>query len=80
MAENRTTTDHEEIREWAESRGGKPARVAGQDPIALRIDFPGEQEEEEEEEVLEQISWEEFFDVFEESNLIFLYHNDAWLH
>lgn len=79
MAESRSTTDHDEIRRWAEERGGRPAKVAGQEPIALRIDFPGEEEEEEGEELV-QISWDEFFDAFEEKNLVFLYRQDAWLH
>ena len=67
------TTDHEKIRRWAESRGGKPASVAatakGHDPGILRIDFN------EPEEGLERISWEEFFDKFEESGLSFLYQD-----
>ncbi|MGH2840401.1 MAG: hypothetical protein ACRDKY_06210 [Solirubrobacteraceae bacterium] len=56
------TTDHEEIRSWAEERGGRPARVRGtgdgDDPGILRIDFPGGAGEEE----LEPISWEEWFE------------------
>lgn len=67
----RTTTDHEVIRDWAEERGGQPSRVKGtgdtQDPGLLRFDF-GEPEEE-----LEPISWEEFFDKFEESKLALVY-------
>jgi hypothetical protein len=43
MAEAKKTTDHDEIRRWVESRGGKPAHVAetggGDDPGVLRIDF-----------------------------------------
>jgi hypothetical protein len=39
------TTDHDEIRKWAESRGGKPATIkgtpkAGEEAGLLRIDFP----------------------------------------
>lgn len=29
MSESRTTTDHDEIRRWAEERGGRPASVRG---------------------------------------------------
>ncbi len=40
-----TTTDHEEIRRWAEERGARPARVrrTGRDgdPGMIRLDFPG---------------------------------------
>ena len=68
MAESKSTTDHNEIRRWAESNGGRPARVAGSE-AALRIDFPGEDDGEN----LEAISWEEFFATFEQENLVFLY-------
>jgi hypothetical protein len=72
MAE--TTTDHKAIRKWAEARGGKPARVKGtgdsRDPGLLRLDF-GEPEE-----GLEPITWEEFFDKFEDSNLALLYEDE----
>lgn len=63
------TTDHEEIRRWAEARGGKPARVKGtggdDDPGILRIDFPGGAGEES----LEHIGWEEWFRKFDDQGL-----------
>ncbi|MEK8090732.1 hypothetical protein [Thermithiobacillus plumbiphilus] len=76
-AESRTTTNHEEIRKWAESRGGHPARVRGtgskpeEDPGLLRIDFPGYSGKDS----LEEISWDEFFDKFEENKLALLYQD-----
>lgn len=72
MAASTTTTDHAQIRQWAEARGGHPAiiRTGGRGGI-LRIDF-GEPEEE-----LEQVSWDEFFKVFDESNLAFLYQEES---
>ena len=75
MASAKTTTDHDEIRDWVESRGGSPARVrrtgrrAAGDPGILRIDFPGFSGEE----TLEHIDWDEWFDAFEKNNLAFLY-------
>lgn len=40
-----STTDHDEIRKWAESNDGKPVCVRdtrdGDDPGVLRYDFPG---------------------------------------
>lgn len=66
MASALETTDHETIRKWAEQRGGHPAQVKGTGGL-LRIDF-GEPEES-----LEQISWEDFFKVFDQSNIKFLY-------
>lgn len=71
--ETKTTTDHEEIRRWTEERGGKPATVSatrGQgDAGVIRIDFPGYSGEES----LEEISWDEWFRKFEESDYAFVY-------
>jgi hypothetical protein len=68
----RALTDHDEIRRWAEKNGGTPARVKGtgdeEDPGLLRIDFPGYSGEQ----TLEEISWEEFFEKFEEKELALL--------
>jgi hypothetical protein len=66
-ADSQVTTDHEEIRRWVEERGGQPARVKGRD--LLRIDYPGFSGED----TLEPMDWEEFFQVFDENNLAFLY-------
>lgn len=74
---SRTTTDHKTIRQWVEAREGCPAHVkstAGKDdPGLLRIDFEGFSGQDS----LEKISWEEFFDKFEESKLAFLYQDET---
>ncbi|MDQ3474711.1 MAG: hypothetical protein M3447_13350 [Acidobacteriota bacterium] len=74
-AESKQTTDHAEIRNWVEERGGKPARVKDTDKGdgggLLRIDYPGFSGEDS----LEEITWEEFFEAFEENNLAFLYQD-----
>lgn len=69
MTTSQTTTDHDTIRQWAEARNGRPARVEGTGDAGglLRIDF------DEPEERLEEISWDEFFAIFEDNNLAFLY-------
>jgi hypothetical protein len=69
-----TTTDHEEIRRWAEARGGAPASVKGTggkggDPGMLRIDFPGYSGARS----LQKISWGEFFKWFDANELALLY-------
>jgi hypothetical protein len=77
MAQSTTqkTTDHDEIRRWVEEHGGKPAIVRGTEDGGggvLRIDFPGGTGEDE----LEHVSWEEWFRVFDERNLAFLYQDE----
>lgn len=64
-----TLTDHKEIRRWAEARGACPTRVKGtgddEDVGMIRIDFPGFSGKG----TLEEISWDEFFNKFDESRL-----------
>ena len=75
MASATTTTDHDEIRQWAEERGGHPAVVGEthgkREGGLLRIDFdePGGNGDER----LERIEWDEFFRIFDESDLAFLH-------
>jgi hypothetical protein len=75
--ESHTTTDHNLIRKWVGERGGRPStvkRTGGRDEAGiLRIDFPGYSGEES----LEEISWEEFFEKFEEKKLAFLYQEQT---
>jgi hypothetical protein len=77
MESSKRTTDHEQIRRWVEARNGKPARVhgTGKDDEAslLRIDFPEGHDGEEDDANLEEISWEEFFESFDQKRLAFLY-------
>ncbi|WP_426959449.1 hypothetical protein [Muricoccus radiodurans] len=73
MAEAKTTTNHDEIRQWIEARGGRPTKVKGTEGAdgegLLRVDFA------EPDERLEPIEWEEFFETFEDRKLAFL-HQD----
>jgi hypothetical protein len=68
-SQSTTTTDHDEIRRWAEERRGRPARVKGtgddSDPGILRIDLPGGAGEES----LEHIDWDEWCEKFDENGL-----------
>jgi hypothetical protein len=69
------TTDHEEIRRWAEEHGGRPATVRGTGnggPGVLRIDFPGGAGEDQ----LEPISWDEWFRKFDDEGLAFVYQDE----
>ena len=75
--ESITTTNHDEIRRWAEERGGKPATVKGtgdaERPGILRIDFPGYAGDDE----LEHIEWGEFFEKFDKEGLAFVYQEET---
>jgi hypothetical protein len=73
-SQTNTTVDHDEIRRWAEEHGGRPARVRGTgdgDAGVLRIDFPGGAGEED----LEPISWDEWFEMFDEQGLALVYQD-----
>lgn len=71
--ESNTTRDHSAIREWAEERGGEPARVKGSgdmhDAGTLRFDF------DEGDKQLEQISWGDFFETLDHRGLAMVYQD-----
>ena len=66
----KTTTDHDTIRTWAESRGGKPAHVAetgdSDDPGLIKIMFGNTDN-------LEPIDWDRFFEKFDDNDLAMIY-------
>jgi hypothetical protein len=72
---SQTTTDHDTIRRWAEERNASPTSVRGtgddDEAGVLRLDFPGYSGKDR----LEPISWEEFFEKFDEKKLEFLYQD-----
>jgi hypothetical protein len=76
-ASARPLTDHEEIRRWAEERGAKPTCVRGtgnnQDVGMIRLDFPGYSGQGK----LEEISWDEWLDKFDESGLALLVQDET---
>ena len=71
-ASSRVLTDVEEIRAWAEERQAKPTCVRGTgdkgDIGILRLDFPGYTGEDK----LQEISWEEWGEKFQERELALL--------
>ena len=80
MAQAKATTDHDFIRRWAESRGGKPATVKstarGSDDVGIiRIEFPRAPHAKDDN--LEEITWDEFFEKFDEAKLAFLYQDET---
>ena len=68
------TTDHDRIREWVEARMGRPSVVESTwdgNSGLLRIDF-GEPDE-----ALTELSWDDFFRIFDESGVEFLFQEEA---
>jgi hypothetical protein len=77
-SKSNTTTKKEEIRKWAEEREGRPSKVKGVGPDKkgggiLRINFPGYSGED----TLEDIPWDEWFEIFEKEKLAFLYQEET---
>lgn len=75
----KTTTDHDTIRAWADKHGGKPAAVdrthKGRDVGIIRIMFP--ENPQSEHGSLVEISWDEFFEQFEEAGLALLFEENS---
>jgi ferritin-like metal-binding protein YciE len=76
-AGSQVSTDHDEIRRWAEERGAHPACVKGtggkSDTGMIRLDFPGYTGGES----LQEITWDEFFQQFDQQNLALLYQEQT---
>src|SRR5438093_772554 len=53
----------------ASARGSKPSMVEGTQILRLNFDEPGGDDDDK----LKEVSWEEFFQVFDDSDLSFLY-------
>ena len=70
MTQAEAITDHDKIKAWAQARGGRPAVVEATHGKGgggvLRFDF-GEKEDS-----LTEISWDEFFKIFDDGELALL--------
>jgi hypothetical protein len=69
--EAKRTRDHETIMKWAEERGGHPAVVQGTQILRIDFDEPGGNDDAK----LERIPWDEFFKIFDDRGLEFLYQD-----
>jgi hypothetical protein len=71
------TTDHDEIRAWAQRHGATPASVSdtaeGDDPGVLTMDVEGYGAGEES---LQHLDWDDWFAKFDRSGLAFLYQDE----
>lgn len=75
--ESKTTDNHNTIKKWVEDRYGEPALVdgivdKGKAGEMLRINFHDRSTES-----LNVISWELFFEIFEDNNLELLYQEET---
>ena len=78
MAQYKQTIDQKEIISWVEKYKGKPAIIdapdATADKIGLRIDFPGKKDGQYiSEGSWKDVTWAEFFKVFNDHALAFRY-------
>ncbi|MCI0632141.1 MAG: hypothetical protein L0Y44_15970 [Phycisphaerales bacterium] len=76
--ETKTTTDHQEIRQWVQDRGGRPVRVRNtfgstSDTCVLQIDFLFEKYNDD----VEEIGWEEFFTLFDREHMVMVYQTET---
>ncbi|HLT45906.1 MAG TPA: hypothetical protein VK002_01645 [Rubricoccaceae bacterium] len=72
-SKGKATTDHDEIRRWAEVRSGRPMAVRaipGGDTRVIRLAFPDLPHADAE--GLDPISWDEWFRQFEADDLALL--------
>jgi hypothetical protein len=74
------TTDHDEIRKWAEKRGGHPAVVKdtadnGRAGAMIRIDF--DDPDGSKDAGLKRVGWDEFFEIFDKNDLAFLHQDEG---
>lgn len=71
------TTSHDEIRKWVEQYDGIPEIIddpaAKADPTAIRINFPGREDDLVSKRLTRKISWDEFFKQFDRLDYAFSY-------
>lgn len=76
MSTSKQTHDHQVIKNWTEERNGVPTVIKGTSESdtdgLLRIHFPDNSPSKEN---FEEISWDDFFEKFEDNKLDFLYQD-----
>jgi hypothetical protein len=74
MANSKQTTDHKTIKNWIEKHDGVPAVIDNDGKTkVLRVHFPNASSDDEQ---FDEVSYEEFFGIFEDSKLAFLHSTD----
>lgn len=69
------TTDHQQIRRWAESAGGRPVQVhiAHTEVTVPHLDFDGRSAGRN----IQVIAWSDWFEMFDQAGLALLYEQPA---
>jgi len=67
------TTDHFIIQDWAEYRYGHPARIKNFEDVFYHGGLVVHFEDDEPDLDIEDISWEEFFHIFDDNNMVFMF-------
>ena len=75
--QTKVTTEHDEIRHWAQERNGRPVSVK-HDPLdpngsTIQIDFLFDKYDDN----IQEISWDEFFESFEQEELALVYQTET---
>lgn len=76
---DKTIVNHAEIKAWAEKYRGSPEIIdhpnSQGDKVGIRLNFPGSSDEKffSADTLPRGISWDEFFKIFEEQKLAFMY-------
>jgi hypothetical protein len=75
MASSATTTDHDKIKNWIERHDGVPSVIDNDGKTkVLRVHFPDASSDDEQ---FDEVSYEEFFKIFDDSKLAFLHSTDG---
>jgi hypothetical protein len=76
----RKTTDHNEILGWVSNHGGQPSAIRTRDGtlgiVRLQFQHPEQMAPSTNAPPLEPISWDEFFEQFEQRKLALVYENE----
>lgn len=76
MSSSKQTLDHQKIKKWVEERDGVPTIIKGTESGhgegLLRVHFPNAGNDDH----FKKISWDDFFEKFEEKELVFVYQDE----
>ncbi|MGB3183012.1 MAG: hypothetical protein WBB45_16590 [Cyclobacteriaceae bacterium] len=78
MSDTKKTTSHDEIKKWAKEHDASPVKVkstggsSGEGLIRLALEGHSKGDDD-----LEEMTWDEFFKIFDDNNLAMLYDKES---